>query len=466
MTRKWIAALMALLMTMMLPLCALADVQHTLTFAPGELIAQEPGIADLLETVAFTLTQGSESGQLTFSMGEKDIASIGLKADSTGLYAQSSLLGDGVYYVTWEDGMAVMSNLLKASLESAGTLDAATAEALDTAMGQMKDVVVASTQAVAQPMVTTPKQAIAMVETIYPDDPGMKEYVTKIYDRMTVEKGVFTAENRDPATEKYAMTLTEEDMAAVCDTKYMRDAMEKALVMEDPDLQGAELTAAVDKLIDEVREEFANSEIELRVDVYTVDDGLTLTGMEMTMDVTSPAGEEGEQTAVNMTVDFARLTDESGVHYEANVAMGQNGVEISRMLFTLLRGVDEVTAGTFGILADGVEIKVLYHAANELDVRTRKFDLYYREGAAGIIAPAASEKPIFGVVITTSPADSAVLAAIEAADSTTAQDVMRMSEAKWNELAGQVELKAMTAMYAMLGELPSSTMALVQQMMQ
>lgn len=160
MTRKWIVAITALLLTLMLPLCAMADVQHTLTFVPGDIIRSEPAIAELLDVLAFTYTQGEESGQLTFTMGEKDIASVGMKTDATGLYAQSSLLDDGVYYVTWEDGMAVLTNLIKSGLEAEGALDEAASEALDTAMAQVKDALVSGTASPAQPVVTTPEQAM------------------------------------------------------------------------------------------------------------------------------------------------------------------------------------------------------------------------------------------------------------------------------------------------------------------
>ena len=460
MTRKWIAAMMALLLPLMLPLCALADVQHTLTFVPGDVIRTEPAIAELLDVVAFTYIQGEESGQLSFTMGEKEIASVGMKTDATGLYAQSSLLDDGVYYVTWEDGIAVLTDLLKSGLESEGTLDAATSEALDTAMTQMKEALVSSASSAVQPVVTTPEQALAMVETMYPNDPGMKEYIGKVLELITVEEGVFAAENRDTASQKYSMAMTEEDTISLFETKYMRDVMQKVISMENPELQGAELTAAVDEIIREARVALENSEMDFSAEIYTVDDGMTLTGMEVVMAMGV------EEATMDMTMEFSRLTDADGVSYQAGLTMRENGTEVARMQFDLMRGVDAVTTGSFAMLADEVQLTVTYHASNDADVRTRKIDLYFREGAAGIIAPAASERPICGFVITTGPADPAVLEPIEEADSQTAQDVLQMSESEWNNLGGQIELKAMTALYAMLGELPSSTMSLVQEMMQ
>jgi len=41
MIRKWMTTLLAMLLAMMLPLCALADTQHTLTILPGDALATE-----------------------------------------------------------------------------------------------------------------------------------------------------------------------------------------------------------------------------------------------------------------------------------------------------------------------------------------------------------------------------------------------------------------------------------------
>jgi len=329
----------------------------------------------------------------------------------------------------------------------------------------MKNAIVSGVQT--QPhaqTVKTPEEAIAMVEAMYPNDPGMAQYVKKVFEGVTVEKGIFTADHHDAASEKWTMTMTEKDVVAIFESNYVRSVLEQSLQMENPDLQGEELTGAVDKTLEEARQALENSKLNLVMTVYSADEDLTPAALEMTMDMT--VTEAGETENVTMTMDYTRLTDANGVSYKAGMTMGENGTQLAEMLFELYRGVDDVTTGRFAMLADGGELTVLYNAANEADVRTRHIDLYFRSGAASIIPPSASDRPLIGLVIATSPADSAVMEAMDTADPQSAQDVMQLSESEWNALAGQLELNGMTALYAMLGQLPSSTMALVQSMMQ
>ena len=114
MTRKLITTLLCLMLAVALPLAALADTRHTLTLVPGDELAAISAVADLCDALAFTLTKGEKSGAMTLSISDEDIATVaaGRGADSTGLYVQSTLLGDDVYYVNWDDGFAYISDLL------------------------------------------------------------------------------------------------------------------------------------------------------------------------------------------------------------------------------------------------------------------------------------------------------------------------------------------------------------------
>ena len=96
MTHKLITTLLCLVLAVALPLAALADTRHTLTLIPGDDLSAVPAIADLCDALSLTLTKGEKSGGLTLSVGGEDIATVALGADSTGLYAQSTLLGDDV----------------------------------------------------------------------------------------------------------------------------------------------------------------------------------------------------------------------------------------------------------------------------------------------------------------------------------------------------------------------------------
>ncbi|MDD6040901.1 MAG: hypothetical protein PUD63_06895, partial [Clostridia bacterium] len=120
MIRKWMSILVSLLLAIALPMSALADTQHTLSIVPGEMLASEEGIADLLNVLALRFTQGNKSGALTVLLNDQPMATVGLSADTTGLYASSEMLGADVLYVTWDDAFALMSDLMQASMAEAG----------------------------------------------------------------------------------------------------------------------------------------------------------------------------------------------------------------------------------------------------------------------------------------------------------------------------------------------------------
>ena len=49
MIRKWMTMLLSLVLALSVCMSALADMQHTLSVEPGEMLASEEVIADLLE---------------------------------------------------------------------------------------------------------------------------------------------------------------------------------------------------------------------------------------------------------------------------------------------------------------------------------------------------------------------------------------------------------------------------------
>ena len=114
MIRKWMSVLLALMLAVMMPVCAMAEaLQHTLTIVPGDFIAAEPAIADLLDVLAITVTPGEKSGALNLTLGDTDIVTAALGADTTALYAYSSeLLGETVVHVTWDDAFELIKGLV------------------------------------------------------------------------------------------------------------------------------------------------------------------------------------------------------------------------------------------------------------------------------------------------------------------------------------------------------------------
>ena len=237
MIRKWLTTLMALLLAVMLPVCALADTQHTFAVIPGDAMPMDQAIIDLLDCLSLTFMQGKESGALTVNVADEPILMIGATADVTGLYAQSNILSDDVLYVTWDDAFAVIGQVMAAQVEPSE------AELMQQMMDQYKQMIVTALQTGVKPAQTaTMEEGIAAVKEMFKDDPGMVEYVENIYSDLTNEAGVFTAEGRDAATGKQTLKMDNEDLLAICDTNYMRSIVEQIVTSEDPELTGDDLT--------------------------------------------------------------------------------------------------------------------------------------------------------------------------------------------------------------------------------
>ena len=346
MTRKLITTLLCLVLAMALPLAALADTRHTLTIIPGDDLSAVPAIADLCDALSLTLTKGEKSGGLTLSVGGEDIATVALGADSTGLYAQSTLLGDDVYYVNWDDGFAYVSDLVMEIAEANGMeTDEGMAATLKNMLELYKTKIVetlgaagyAGSSTVTGTLDSAMNDREALKELIqesFPDDPDMVAVYERLFDNMTLEEGEFTDPERDPATRHMSMVLTSEDMADMCDTQYMRGVMEMTLKSQNPELGEEELSAAVDEAIEQARSVYEESDLQLVMNIYTSDEDTKLVGMDMGMEMTIPA-DEGTETKAALNFNYDRLTGNNGVDHRADMSMIADDETLGLMGFQL-----------------------------------------------------------------------------------------------------------------------------------
>ena len=461
MIRKSMTALLSLLLALMLPLCAFAGAQHTLTIIPGDDLASEPAVADLLKVLAITVTPGEKSGALTLSLDGMDVATVAIGADVTGLYAHSNLLSDDVLYITWDDAFALVKNAMQSAMmneyvDMAG-IDAVLSQ-VDEAQEQLISVL--SGDLAISAGVTTQEEALAQTAVLFPDDPEMADYIKEVYAKMTVEEGIFTAENRDAADQKYTLVMTEEDFLTVIDSHYMRQQLVDMLRMSNPDLTGDEMAEQVEEQLKEMREVFENTDMSMTTEVFTLDEGKTIVGM--TIDMTMTVTEEETAETAKMLMAYNRLTDEAGEHYNADMKMNVDGADAMEAIFDFTRGVDAVSEGMLAFLVDGEEMTIAYRGENtQPDVREREAALYLRSNATSIIEPAVSDRPLITFRVITSPADPQVLGKIENADGANSVNVMKLSDEELQTLFGEMSSRSMQAMYMALAKLPTSVLNLV-----
>lgn len=464
MIRKWLTVFFSLMLAVMLPLAALADTQHTLSIVPGDLLASEEAVADFLDAFSMTLTAKEQSGALSLNLQDTAIAGIGLRADVNGLYVYSDLLSDDVLYITWDDGFAVLSDVLQSAMADAG----ADAAELEATMAEIKTSIVTAVKSGAAPDIgmQNKEDILAQIKEIFPDDPAMVDYIEQIYSKLTEETGEYTSEAHDAATIKQSMTMTNEELLALCDTAYMRTMMETMIAGEsDEEMTEAELSAAVEEALEEVREMYRSCDMHITMDVYS-NEGDALP-VSMTLDMTMFIPDEDETETVGMKMAYNRLTDADGVSYKGTLSMSEDEEALIEMLLDLNCGFNSVTEGQFSVLADGEEITLLYHAEEqEMDVRVRSVALYLRSDAVSIIPPAASDRPLIALNIVSEPADSAVLQALATATPESSVEVMKLSAEDMDALTTDISTRCMQTLYTALANLPASVLNLMMDSME
>jgi len=462
MFRKWMTILLALMMMVTMPLSALADKQHTLSIIPGDVLASEEVVADLLDALDLRLTEGDRSSALTVLLNDQEIVTLGLAADASGLYADSKLFGEEVLYITWDDAFALLSAVMQMSMEEAGVNDEETMQVLETSMTEAKNSLIAAFEAeeVIETQTFAPvsyEESAAMVAEVFGDDPEMTAFVEGLYEDIIIEEGSFADEARDTADQKVAMIMDKEDMLQMFDTQYMRNTIAKSLTAQYSEMTEEDLEA----VLTEAKKLIENGEFAMTIEMYTLDEGATLIGMVLDMNMVMK--ETDSETVVTMAMNggYNRLTDANGVSHKADLTIQADGEEMD-VAFDLYKQKNGVSKGMLGMLVDGEEIVVTYlgePAAHH--ARSRKFDLYLRSGANAILEPAASARPIIGFAIISEPAPDEVLSDLENATAENSVNVMNLSEDELNELGNVIATNGMQVFYTAMSQLPTSVLNLL-----
>lgn len=508
MIRNWMKTILCLLLALALPLCALADTQHTLTIIPGDELAAEEAVADLLEVLSFTLTTGEKSASVTFNMDDAQIADMALGADATGLFIKSGLLSDDVLYVTWDDGFAFLAESMKSSLRAEAAnnniaVDKESLNAIDEMFSQYKTQVVSalSAGAIASPALTdSHENARAKFAEFYEDDPVMIAYYQSIYDRAVIEDGTFSDDSRDDATQKINLTLTQDDFITVLDTSTMRKLAQRVIQEDEPTLEGDALEARTDELLEQQRDAFRDTDISVNTIIYTADEGETLVGLELGMSAKNIETDEGateaevlnqvtslfpnssiansvdpaaanqdgtEVQSVAMNLNYDRLTTATGVTHKADLTMVMDERQSSAIVFDLTQAKSGESDGMLAILADDEQVTFMYHGENTADEeRVRMLDVYNRTDATAIVAPSASMRPIISFKLATRTVNDEALAAISKASADTAVNVMKLDAEAMQSLVLDIQTRAMQALYTAMAKLPASFLKLMQTSMQ
>ncbi len=455
MFRKWMAMMVAMLMLVMVPFGAMAATQHTVKVIPGDSLGAPQAVNDLLNTVALRFISGEESGAMTVLLNEKELVTLGLKADAEYLYGQTDLLGDDVYCITWEELIELYVQVMEVSLAEAGVTDEALLQELHATADEMK--------AALEAVVTSDAEAAAELiaaQNVFPVDEEMNAYIEGLVAEMTVEEGAYTNADRDDANRKYRMTMDEEDLKPLMDSNYMRTLLKETLAAQMPEATDAEMEATLDEMIVEVKALFEEVDYEVIMEAYTQGDDETLVGIDFIMNMSF----EGEDNAMQMAGVYNRLTDDDSVFHEVDFAIAVEGESV-KFAFELDAANDGSFEGLLGALVAGEEYVITYEGEESGEKNTLSFELYLRSGATAILSPAASARPLISLVIVSEPAADEVLATLENVTPADAINVMNMTEAQTNALNSNLSSNGMQLYITLLTEMPDSVMQLLMEQM-
>jgi len=222
-------------------------------------------------------------------------------------------------------------------------------------------------------------------------------------------------------------------------------------------------------------------------DVYTLDEGETMVGFDMVLNFIAEAetdvqaqvalhlGRHTTEAGVSQKVDFTgevgesflglyygRHTTEAGVSHKADFAMSEAGENFLEMKLDVLNGANGVNKGIFGILADGEEVVVQFGSELKADGSKERFaSLYLRSGAAAILEPAASDRPIITFNVSSTDAKSEIVSMLDKASLETSLNIMRMTSEEMEAFATNVKNLSMQTLFTAMGKLPASTLTVL-----
>ncbi len=466
MIRKLFTTLLCLLLTLALPLSALAATEYTLSIIPGDELSSVQAAADFFDSLAFRLTAGDDSAKLSVVLNDTDVASAAFRADENGVYVKSDTVSPDVLFYTWEECFEAMEKAVKTS-----GYDDETAALIQDIFTQGKEGFLTDFAAAANQDFSeaeTPEKGLALAKETFQDDPAMVQFIEGVYSRMIVEEGEFSDETHDSATGKLTVVLTQEDYVTLCDTAMMRKFVAKLVEEETPEATEKEKSEKTDEMIAELKELYRKSDISIALTALK-ESGAPVS-LDLTADLLIPddidaaaqsgGAEKDESETVHVTMDasYRRLTTDEGVQRKAQLSMTANGEEICVGEFDALQAKDKTTTATLALLAGKQQITLAYDKAEADGVKDRTVAIYARSNAAAIIAPAASDRPLLSFNLKTREVEDEALKAVEAATHQTAERVSAMTDAEYQEFATDMQTRSQQTLYTILNNLPESVL--------
>ncbi|MCL1854518.1 MAG: hypothetical protein FWF86_02195 [Clostridia bacterium] len=507
MKRIQLSRLLCFAMAALLPLAALAEspdsswmdraweegkqIVTTFTVTPGELLATETAVTDLFNAAALSiLGQKDNFGSLALLLNGKEVLTLNGESREQGLYVQSELFGDTMLYLDWDGLQALLENMMEGAAPGASAGFSSQFKTFRDALSGKLPSMEAAPQ--------TPEEAKAMILQVYAEDEAMVSWINGLMDRMIVTEGEFTGPDHDPATQKFELLITQDDIAAIMDTQYMKDLITPQLRSGSPGLTEEELQVQVEKALAEGKEAISNSSIQIPITelanegvLVSVEIPIVVEIKEQTWDIEKNEFTEISDTAM-MPIQYCRLTAEDVTKHTFSF-IGETGGAVVFSLRGVCNEIDEKHWDFSGdLMADATEVNLKGSCTTESNADILDFtlavsgadmfrlglllqdsgeaydvqvDLYVTPALLGMNLDASSlgsAKPLVSLnTHTTVQEPDGRFEAFRTATPETSKELMKMSPDEWNNYGMEINTNVTKVLYAVMAELPTSVLTLV-----
>ena len=344
MTRKILSCIvaLALLLSTAAGLAEALPQQENVTFsitAGAGIKMMAAPIADLLDAISlqFQGIEGKDVGGFSLRLNKEDVLAISLRTLEDGLLISSKALYEKPVFFSTDDMMALVEEAMKAA-ESDPAMAASVAQMQQVmATGELPQAEAVDAIALKGQDVdlSDPETRQAMIDATGGDDTFVK-WMENVMSRMVETEGEFTGETHDTADKKTEVSLTEEDMASLFETTYVKQVMAQQLAASG--LDEKELDATLAELAAEYRK------MDVVMDMVILEKGEDIVSIYMPATITMPvevveAMETEEATdatdateaapaepqVMTMELKYDRLTTDGNAAYTFGLTMNVEG---------------------------------------------------------------------------------------------------------------------------------------------
>ncbi|MDD3334520.1 MAG: hypothetical protein PHI98_03275 [Eubacteriales bacterium] len=495
MIRKVFTTLLCLLLALALPLSAMAATEVSFSVTLGDALGAEAGLKDLFDALSLRLLKGESSGLLGLSMEKEELLTLAVKADGEGVYVESAALGAKPLYFSKEELTDFAVSAAKQNADMDEENIAVIRQSIDQAfayfdlMSKGEQATASASEAVDE---TVSNEKLNEMLQAFSEDKALQSYITGIIDKVQVTDGDYTAENRDPATQKIDLTVTSEDLIKLADSTMVQGFLISASKEDGKTLTNEEAAAKLKTMLEAL-------DYNAPITVYTADEGNTIVGMEVTatmkgtINTTDEDGKaDTEDIDFTMDMEYTRLSGDAGIQHglsfsakdedeekmKGNAAVvgdGKGGYTLTGEMTVIdddkpetlqMRGAlntaDKAVDGWLGLVADKSQITFGFTGKTEENSAAFDLSIYTRDDAASVIELSASDRPIITFhVIADGNADEAVLSAVNEATLESSTQLLKLSGEEQTKALQELQTSAMQVLYTLMGKLPASTLQML-----